>query len=86
MTEIHVLDRDIARLRELISVAWTHLTNPDLTPFERRETRNAIKQCNAELREYLLAIEAACASLKQSRDQGSRGPAKPQLRMLPDGY
>jgi hypothetical protein len=77
MTELDVLDRDIGRLRELLRVAWRHLTNPQLTPFERREARDAIKQCSAELREYLLAIEAERASRKQSLEQGGRSSTKP---------
>jgi hypothetical protein len=86
MTEPEVLDRDVARLRELLRVAWRHLTNPQLTPFERRAARNAIKHCSAELREYLLAIEAERASRKQSLGQGGRSSTKPQLRLLPEGY
>ncbi len=50
MTELEGLDRDISGLKELLRVAWKHLANPLLAPFERREVRNQIKQCSSELR------------------------------------
>jgi hypothetical protein len=86
MTELELLERDISRVRELLTVAWRHLANPLLTPFERREARTAIKQCSAELREYLLAAEAQRAAWRQSKEQGRRSSAKPKLRLLPEGY
>jgi hypothetical protein len=57
MTELKVLDRDISGLKELLRVAWKHLANPLLTPFERREVRNEIKHSSAELRRYLQSLE-----------------------------
>jgi hypothetical protein len=71
MTELEGLDRDISGLKELLRVAWKHLANPLLTPFERREVRNQIKQCSAELRGYLQTLEA------ERRD--SRGARRSEL-------
>jgi hypothetical protein len=53
MTEPDVLARNIDALKELQRAAWHHLADPALTTFERRETRNQIKQSGAELRSYL---------------------------------
>jgi hypothetical protein len=52
------LERTIEALKKLLSVAWSDLANPLLTPFERREARNQIRQHGAELRRYLQAMEA----------------------------
>jgi hypothetical protein len=53
MTETDDLSRNIDVLKELQRKAWHHLADPALTSFERRETRNQIKQSGAELRSYL---------------------------------
>jgi hypothetical protein len=53
MTETDDLSRNIHVLKELQRKAWHHLADPALTSFERRETRNQIKQTGAELRSYL---------------------------------
>jgi hypothetical protein len=86
MTELDVLDRDISGLKELLRVAWLQLADASLTPFERREARNRITLCSAELRRHLAESEL-CKSRKQpSEQQGAQSPAKPKLRLLPDGY
>jgi hypothetical protein len=53
MTEPDILSRNIRALKELQRAAWQHLADPALTTFERRETRNQLKQSGAELRSYL---------------------------------
>jgi hypothetical protein len=86
MTELEVLDRDIGALKELLRVAWEHLANPLLSPFDRRETRNAIKQYSVELREYLQALEAERAFRKQVlKEHVDRSFGKPTLRLFPGG-
>jgi transposase-like protein len=88
MTELEVLDRDIGGLKELLRVAWKELASSALTPHERREARNRITLCSAELRRNLQTLEAERASLrKQSLEvQSGRSASKPQLRLLQDGY
>jgi hypothetical protein len=88
MTELEVLYRDISRLREVQRVAWTHLASPLLSPFERRQARNAIKGSSAELREYLQTLEAKLDKFRKQSpgDQDRRSSGKPQLRLLPEGY
>ena len=87
MTELEGLDRDISGLKELLRVAWKHLANPLLAPFERREVRNQIKQCSAELRGYLQTLEAERrGSRTQSLEEhGGRSFGKPKLRLLRGG-
>jgi hypothetical protein len=53
MTERDVLSRNIEALKQQQKLAWHRLSDPALTTFERRETRNQIKQSGAELRSYL---------------------------------
>jgi hypothetical protein len=82
MTAPDDLLRTVDGLKELLRVAWSKLADPLLTPFDRREARNQIRQHSAELRRYLQAIEARRVR-EQSMDRDS-GPApkKPQLRLL----
>jgi hypothetical protein len=88
MTELEVLDRDICGLKELLRVAWKELAGSSLTPHERREARNRVTLCSAELRRNLQALEAERASLRKRslQEQGGRSTSKPQLRLLQDGY
>jgi hypothetical protein len=86
MTELDVLDRDISGLKELLRVAWLQLADASLTPFERREARNRTTLCSAELRRHLAEAELSKARKQSSEEQGDQGPAKPKLRLLPDGY
>jgi hypothetical protein len=45
--------RTADELKELLRVAWSNVANPLLTPSERSEARNQIRQYGAELRRYL---------------------------------
>jgi hypothetical protein len=87
MTELDVLDRDISGLKELLRVAWRELASSSLTPHERREARNRITLCSAELRRNIETLEAARGRLrKQSLEQqAGRSAAKPTLRLLQGG-
>jgi hypothetical protein len=53
MTAPDDLLRTVDGLKELLRVAWSKLADPLLTPFDRREARNQIRQHSAELRRYL---------------------------------
>jgi hypothetical protein len=86
MTELEVLDRDIRGLKELLRVAWKELASPALTPHERREARNRITLCSAELRRNLEALEAERASLRKQALERQASCSKPQLRLLQEGY
>jgi hypothetical protein len=88
MTELEVLDRDICGLKELLRVAWKELASSALTPHERREARNRITLCSAELRRNLQALEAERVSLRKRSlaQQGGHSAGKPKLRLLQEGY
>ena len=53
MTEPDILSRKIRELKEWQRVAWRRVADPLLTAFERRESRNHIKDSDEELRLYL---------------------------------
>jgi hypothetical protein len=83
MAEQDDLDAAVGALKELLRVAWKNLANPSLPPFERREVLNQIHIHSAELRRYLLAVEAKrIHSRKQLLEQQGRSPGRPKLRLL----
>jgi hypothetical protein len=86
MTELEILDRDIRGLKELLRVAWKELASSALTPHERREARNRITLCSAELRRHIEQAEAHKVPKQPSEEPNRASVAKPQLRLLPDGY
>jgi hypothetical protein len=53
MTEPDILKRKIDELMEWQRVAWRRVADPSVTPFERREIRNHIKESDDELRYHL---------------------------------
>jgi hypothetical protein len=53
MTEANTLSRKIDELKKWQTVAWRRIADPLLTPFERREIRNHIKESDLALRYYL---------------------------------
>jgi hypothetical protein len=82
MTAPDDLLRTIDGLKELLRVAWSRLADPLLTPFDRREARNQIRQHSADLRRYLQAIEARRLRERTIERHPSPAPKKPQLRLL----
>ncbi|MBR0693475.1 hypothetical protein [Bradyrhizobium lablabi] len=79
MTQPEVSDQNIRALREWLRNAWQQLGDPSLTAFSRRELRNQIKQCSADLRMHLQAQSERPPELPAA-------PAKtftrPRLRLL----
>ena len=53
MTEPDILSHKITELKEWQRVAWRRIADPVITPFERREVRNHIKESDGELRRCL---------------------------------
>src|SRR5260221_14776388 len=82
MTAPDDLLRTVDGLKELLRVAWGKLADPLLTPFDRREARNQIRQHSAELRRYLQAIEARRDGEGGIERHPGAAPNKPQLRLL----
>ena len=66
MNEPEILDSDIRALQQWLRTAWQQLGDPSLTAFARRELRNQMKQCSADLRAQLRANGGAT---------GAAGPA-----------
>jgi hypothetical protein len=62
------LDDDIRSLSEWVRGAWRLLADPSLTSFDRRETRNYMKQAEAALRAGLKRI----AELEKTRREADR--------------
>jgi hypothetical protein len=86
MTELEILDRDIRGLKELLRVAWMELASPARAPHERREARNRITICSAELRRHLEQLETRKPRKQPAEEQFRPMMVKPQLRLLPEGY
>jgi hypothetical protein len=78
MNQPELLDSDIRALQQLLGAVWKQLADPSLTPFERRELRNQMKQYSADLRAQLEKAARQQAPVTDS------GPifSKPELRIL----
>jgi hypothetical protein len=74
-----IRDRDIRTLQEWLRTAWRQLGDPSLTAFARRELRNQMKQCSADLKAHLDRLQAQRTS--PARDS-SKAFARPELRIL----
>ncbi|WP_407146099.1 hypothetical protein [Bradyrhizobium sp. ORS 86] len=79
MTEPEALDQDIRALQEWLRCAWMQLGDPSLTAFSRRELRNQMKQCSADLRRHL---RAASERPPEPHVPPGKTFAMPQLRLL----
>jgi hypothetical protein len=79
MNQPAIFDTDIRALQEWLRTAWRQLGDPSLTAFTRRELRNQMKQCSADLRSHLQLV--ATRQSQPARDQ-ARTFSKPELRIL----
>lgn len=80
MNQPEILDSDIRALQQWLRTAWQQLGDPALTAFARRELRNQMKQCNADLRELLQRV--ADQQLQQPVQQRATNSTKPDMRIL----
>ena len=79
MNQPEILDSDIRAMQQWLRAAWRQLGDPSLTTFSRRELRNQMKQCSADLRERLqMVAEQQSEPLQQPLPAYSR----PELRIL----
>ncbi len=78
MNQPELSDSDIRALQERLRAAWKQLGDPSLTAFMRRELRNQMKQCTADLRSYLQMATMRPVPVKEA----SRTFSKPELRIL----
>ena len=79
MNQPVILDNNIRALQEWLRSAWQQLGDPSLTTFTRRELRNQMKQCSADLRSHLQLV--ATRQSEPARDQ-TRSVSKPEFRIL----
>ena len=79
MNQPEMLDSDIRALQQWLRAAWRQLGDPSLTTFSRRELRNQMKQCSADLRSHLQLV-----ATRQSEPvmDHARSFSKPELRIL----
>ena len=82
MTEPDVLSHNIQALKELQRAAWHHLSDPALTTYERRETRNQIRQSGAELRSCLEMMSERTRFRARPVEEAASGQAKFEFRLL----
>jgi hypothetical protein len=75
-----IRDRDIRALQEWLRRAWRQLGESSLTTFDRRELRNQMKQCSADLKAHLARAEAQ-QQMPPARDF-NRPSKRPELRLL----
>jgi hypothetical protein len=79
MNQPEILDSDIRAMQQWLRAAWQQLGDRSLTTFSRRELRNQMKQCSADLRERLqMVAEQQSEPLQQPLPAYSR----PELRIL----
>jgi len=58
MTELQLLENKIGEFQAHLNDAWRSLSSSSLTAFERRELRNEMKRCGAELQRCLELVRA----------------------------
>ncbi len=81
MTEPEIR-KHIVTLQRWLAGAWRRLGDPALTPFDKRELRNQMKQADQSLRQCLaLLSEQESARRTKPRPDG-RTFTKPELRFL----
>jgi hypothetical protein len=77
MNQPEILDSDIHAMQQWLRAAWRQLADPSLTTFSRRELRNQMKQCSADLRARLqMAAEQQSELLQQPAPTYSRPPPR----------
>jgi hypothetical protein len=68
MNQPEMLASDIRAMQQWLRAAWQQLSDHSLTTFSRRELRNEMKQCSADLR-----------ALQQMAAEQQSGPLQPPI-------
>ena len=66
-------------MQQWLRAAWRQLADPSLTTFSRRELRNQMKQCSADLRARL---QMAAEQQSEPHQQPVPTYSRPELRIL----
>jgi hypothetical protein len=77
------LDQDVQALKDWLRDAWLYLAHdPSLTPFDRREFRNSMKEVESTLRAAIQQLAAKERARRQSLLPPSDSVLKPDFRAL----
>ena len=79
MNQPDILESDIRALQLWLRDAWQQLGDPSLTTFSRRELRNQMKQCNADLR---TCLERVAEQRPEPAGPSASTNSRPPLRIL----
>jgi hypothetical protein len=79
MNQSELLESDIRALQQWLRDAWRQLGDPALTTFSRRELRNQMKQCSADLR---ACLERAAEQRLEPTEPSIPAYSRPALRIL----
>jgi hypothetical protein len=82
MSEPDILSRKVDELKEWQRVAWRRVANPVVTPFERREIRNHIKESDGELGDYLGMVSERLRHQARTVEDVGDSLAKINFRLL----
>jgi hypothetical protein len=72
---IERLDQDIRESKDRLQAAWRRLADPSLTPFDRRELRNYMKEAELALSAGLKCI----GDRELARREAAKTTTKPRL-------
>ena len=77
------LDQDVQALKNWLRDAWHFLaSNPSLTPFERQELRNSMKQVESTLRAAVQQLAAKESARREALPLSSDRASLPDFRVL----
>jgi hypothetical protein len=79
MNQPDILESDIRALQQWLRDAWRQLGDPSLTAFTRRELRNQMKQCSADLR---ACLQRAAQQRTEQAEQPIPTHSRSELRIL----
>jgi hypothetical protein len=76
------IQNQIATLQRWLAAAWRRLGDPALTPFDKRELRNQMKQADLALRQCLALASELKSAQRTKGEADIRSFTKPGLRFL----
>jgi hypothetical protein len=82
MSEPDTLSLKISDLKQWQGVAWRRIADPTITPFERREIRNHMKESDEELRRCLQMMSERLRFQARAVEDVGDSFAKLKFRLL----
>ena len=82
MSEPDILSRKVDELKEWQRMVWRRVADPVVTPFERREIRNHIKESDAQLGYYLGMVSERLRLRARTVEDVGNSLAKINFRLL----